>query len=64
MRFTIHFRHDVDYEPKINCDNLEDIATHIMNNEEGDAFRVFDNQNSAWLSPETVLMACILSAKN
>lgn len=60
-RYTINYKFDETYLPMINCDNMEVVAQHILNDEEDSAFKVFDHVKQEWVNPNCVLLACVLS---
>lgn len=60
-RYTINYKFNGTYLPMINCGDMESVAFHLLNDQEGNAFKVFDNVNQEWVNPDCVLLACIFS---
>lgn len=60
-RYTINYKFNKTYLPMINCSEMNDVAYHLINDDEGNAFKVFDNVKQEWVNPNCVLLSCILS---
>lgn len=64
-RYTIHYRYGQDYVPMINCFDIKTVGEVLTSvNDDGLAFKVYDNRNKDWVDPESVFLACILSNPN
>lgn len=59
-RYTINYKFNDTYLPMINCKDMESVATNLLANQEGDAFKVFDHVKQEWVNPNCVLLACVL----
>lgn len=62
-RYTIYYKLDGEYVPTIECDQLSDVAKHLLSDDDGLSFKVGDNHKDAWVDRERVLLACIFAGR-